>query len=62
MWSIFVEEAIDNISKGGKLNDFLDYMGTLIIELSQLVREKVGPLKKSLVEQLMIINVHGEVV
>ena len=59
MWAIFVEEAIDNISKGGKLNDFLDYMGTLIIELSQLVREKVGPLKKSLVERLIIINVHA---
>ena len=58
-WAIFVEEAIDNIAKGGKLNDFLDYMGTLIIELSQLVREKVGALKKSLVERLIIINVHA---
>ena len=34
-------------------------MGTLIIELSQLVREKVGALKKSLVERLIIINVHA---
>ena len=34
-------------------------MGTLIIELSQLVREKVAPLKKSLVERLIIINVHA---
>ena len=58
-WAIFVEQAIDSIAQGGKLNDFLDYMGTLIIELSQLVREKVAPLKKSLVERLIIINVHA---
>lgn len=34
-------------------------MGTSIIELSQLFREKVAPIKKSLVERLIIINVHA---
>ena len=34
-------------------------MEQLIIELSTLVREKVEPLQKALVERLIIINVHA---
>ena len=62
MWAQFVEKAIDDIAEGGKLSDFLEYMESLIIELSTLVREKVEPLKKSLVERLIIINVHARAV
>ena len=62
MWAQFVEKAIDDIAEGGKLSDFLEYMEEIIIELSTLVREKVEPLKKSLVERLIIINVHARAV
>ena len=62
MWAEFVEKAIDSISEGGNLSDFLEYMEEIIIELSTLVREKVEPLKKSLVERLIIINVHARAV
>jgi len=59
MWAQFVENQVDRIPEGATLSEFLDYMESIIIELSTLVREKVEPLKKSLVERLIIINVHA---
>ena len=59
MWGVFVEKTIDDIPNGASLSDFLNYMEDLIMELSELVKIKGDPLKKSLVERLIIINVHA---
>lgn len=59
MWALFVEKQIDKIPEGATLGEFYDYMKSLIDELSDLVKDKVDPLKKSLVERLIIINVHA---
>ena len=59
IWGIWVENQIDGIQHGRTLSDFYAYMQGLIYELSKQVKEKTDPLRKSLVERLIIINVHA---
>ncbi|MCQ2815625.1 MAG: hypothetical protein MJ252_00015 [archaeon] len=58
-WAEFVETTLDNIKKGDSLQNFFDYMESLILELTTMVKEKTQKLKKSLTERLILINVHA---
>jgi len=61
MWANQIEKQFEKFSFGD-LNSVKDYskqMESQIFELAEMVRDKVDELKKSLIERLIIINVHA---
>jgi dynein heavy chain, axonemal len=60
MWANFIEQKfLDSEKNPDAIKEFSKYMENQIFELAELVADKVGELKKSLVERLIIINVHA---
>lgn len=61
MWANLVELQFDKYGKGQRdaIKEYSKYLEGQIIELAEMVRDKVDELKKSLVERLIIINVHA---
>jgi len=61
MWGNLVEEQFEKHGKGNHdaIRQYSKYLEGQIFELAEMVRDKVEELKKSLVERLIIINVHA---
>ena len=61
MWADLIEKQFQKIEEGDDdaIKDFSKNLELQIFELAEMVRDKVGELKKSLVERLIIINVHA---
>jgi len=61
MWANQIEKQFEKIGFGDNqaLVDYSKLMEKQILELAVMVRDKVDELKKSLIERLIIINVHA---
>jgi len=61
MWANQIEKQFEKISFGdlNSVIDYSKYLESQIFELAEMVRDKVDELKKSLIERLIIINVHA---
>jgi len=61
MWANLVEEQFEKHSNGHHeaVREYSKYLEGQIFELAEMVRDKVDELQKSLVERLIIINVHA---
>jgi dynein heavy chain, axonemal len=60
MWAHFIEQKFLEMDRNpDSIKEFSKYMEHQIFELAELVTEKAPEIKKSLVERLIIINVHA---
>ncbi len=61
IWANLVEEQLTKLGNGNNnaVKEYSKYLEGQIFELAEMVRDKVDELKKSLVERLIIINVHA---